>query len=210
MKLVSYTAVRKAMGFDAGVQQEAIESAIDRATEIVAVDVRVPSFERKTYTDRFYVTRSDCLEYAYGTYLTRLALAAGFVVSPLTSATVTAAGGTAAMVSTESYALTYDLDGVKGELVCTQDLRDCFVDVTYSAGFEAEETDATLLNQAQVPGWLQQMALLQALILLDSTNPTLRHEKTRDASDAVKQNREAYTAILSGRVRYFPRAVYPR
>lgn len=210
MKLVSYTDVRKAMGFDAGVQQDAIESAIESATEIIAVDLRTPGFDRVDYTDTFYVTRSDCLEHAYGTFVTRLALSAGFVVGDLISATYSAAGGAASIISSDTVSFTPALNAEKGELVASDDLRDCFVYVEYTAGFQPDDADTTLYKPSQVPVWLKRMALLQSLVLIDSTNPTLRHEKGSDATNAMKQNKDAYNSILGGRMRYFPRAIHPR
>ncbi len=204
MKLTSYEDFRKMIGFDAGVQQETIESALDRATEVVASDLRNPSFSQASFTDTFAVRPTGCLQFAGQTFRTRLALRHGFLTSDPIVVTWSGTwdGLTAEPIALADSAIT--LDREKGALVIVgPDLRDCYVKVVYTAGF-AEQAG----TYQTIPDWLQSVAKAKALSLLDQSNPSLRHEDGA-AGPAIKENEEAYANQMAGRLRYFPYSTHP-
>lgn len=216
MKLASYDRFRKAISFDQGVQQDALEAALDRATAVISGDLRNPSFDRASFTDTFYINRHSCLVYTTGTardryldlssggggYRTRLALSHGFLSA---AATATWSGSWEGLsddpTSIAAGGIITDL--VKGEVqIVGTDLRDCYVRVAYTAGFLASGS-----VYQSVPEWLQSAAVTKATSLLDQSNPSLRHEN--GAERIIKELELSYVAQINSRVRYFPSATHP-
>lgn len=207
MRLATYDKVRKFMGFDSGVHQEVIEAAIDNVTGAIAADIRCEDFNAASRTDLYYVTGAACLRFASEQYRTRLALSAGFV----TSSVVVKWGPSPELVATNTITTGVLLNAEKGGVIVTgTDLRDCYVQVTYTAGFATEANpNQTTYLQSAVPEGLIQASILRAVSMLDAANPTLRHDDPAEASRASKELAQQASLLMAPYVRYFPSDLRP-
>lgn len=207
MRLATYDKVRKFMGFDSGVHQEVIEAAIDSVTGAIAADIRCEDFSTASRTDLYYVTNMACLRFSHNQYRTRLALSAGFV----TSAVTVTWGTTPELVEDNAVTTGVLLNAEKGGVIITGlDLRDCYVQVTYTAGFGTEASpNQTTYLQSSVPDGLIQASVLRAVSLLDASNPTLRHDNPDEAARASKELAEQAALLMAPYVRYFPSDLRP-
>lgn len=207
MKLVTVNDLADYIGFDAGVASNKLDSAVEAATQAL-IGCLLTEFDRVAVVDDFYILSTGSLPIG-STYRTRLALSRGFIVGDVTM-----------IFSHRLEDLTTDfspvdpgwvkVDAEKAGVVITgPDLRDCFVRVSYTAGFEADDSDPTLYDQGQLPEWLKESALMLSVAYLDSSHPDLRFEKGSGAKDSANAMRAAVNHRIAGKVRYFPSATNP-
>jgi hypothetical protein len=188
-----------------GVKQ-AVNLALDGATRHLETRIKT-KFDSAAYTDDFFVRDSQTTS-RDGVHLR---LTAGFVAAAPTYTALTMALLTETspdnLRSYNGSDLTV-LGAEKGVLrVDGANLTDKYVRVGYTAGFAVSSDDANLYDQAAVPDWLKELAIMQATILL-YPNPVFRRAEDRSA-DEIRMIRETFEISLEGHVRYTPRALNP-
>lgn len=207
MKLIQVASLATHIGFDAGVQTAVLESMIEAATHNL-IGLLYTEFDRATVTDQFYVQQNQSLE-ILGGFRTTLALSRGFVVGSVAieyGPTHDEISG-APVVLDPSYVI---LNEDKGELVVTGiDLRDQFINATYTAGFTEDGSDAGYYTPAQIPTWLAEAAIYASAIALDTTRPDFRFEKGQGAKESITGMTKALMNRVAAKIRYFPSAVRP-
>lgn len=202
MLLYPVTEVRKRIGFDDIPDvNAALEAGLQAATVYLSTTLRT-GFERKTRSDLFYIPEAVQIG---ATYKVKLKLTDGFLTA---LPTVVASDRRATLVA--GIDLTPDslFDLEQGTLtILDQPLRGQFVQVEYTCGFEADDTDLTLYKQDQVPSWLKDAAYLQSLIVVDAASPNVRHDS--NALPEVRAMKEQLATMLEQKVRYQPDALLP-
>lgn len=177
----------------------AFSSALSAATSTLSQELRT-AFTSGSYTDLFFV---DSVFKMGATIRVPLLLKRGFVsgVTTATCASLRADLVTGADIS--SYLL---LDSERGMVtVLDYDVSGMYVSITYNAGFAADDSNSEIYEQGSVPTWLKDAASLQALITIDTANPTLRRED-KGGGD-VDVMRSQLETLLTSRKRYLPQAL---
>lgn len=203
-KLVSVEQVRTRIMFDAVADIDAtIGSILDNLTPEIEIELRT-KVAYGTYTDTFFVQNS--LQFGPGERgRTFLSLSRGFVVGDLTS--MVYATSRRGLASDATNGLDYtDLhgDAERGLLIVSDlSLSDAYVQVTYTAGLELGTDDVYV----DVPLWLQELAILWAVMKLDTIHPTVRFEN----GDAISLTalKSLIGQIIVQHVRYDPIAIRP-
>jgi hypothetical protein len=208
MKLATVASVQHLIAFDSGLQsiEDAIDTALEEATAFLRTELRTPFDRVASVTDLFFVEKT----LKVGTdWRTRLALSRGFIQS-----------GTVTYLKATSYADL--LDGVTEDVAefatINRDLGTVnfhgvefvnrFIQITTpAAGFEVSAGDTSLYKQDQVPDWLKAAARLQAVVSLDATNPTLRHEQAQPR--LVEDMMRRVANLIAPHKRYLPQYMSP-
>jgi len=230
-KFVTPAAMRSRLGFaDIADVNTALTAALEGTTVSLGRLLRT-EFDNSAITDTFYVggsqwgasrdryaTRSGAATRRLPPLRTKLLLTRGFVSNNQTtdiryaenlgdfqSPTAFYRIGTA----TDDYDATkhviYDYEAGVLEIV-DLDLGDRYVRVTYTAGFNQDDTDATLYKASQVPNWLLESAQLRTMIDIDM-NAQLRSEERPETELNFLQR--SFDTVIAGKVRYYPAAEKP-
>lgn len=200
MRLGTLENLQKAIGFDPGVQEAELKSAIDAATQNLIGLLRT-ELDRAAVTDTFYVLPSGSLPIG-SEWRTRLALSRGFVDG---IATVTY-GSLVTDILTPVDLTTIVVDQEKGGVVITgPDLRSQYVKVDYTAGFDADDDDPEAY--AGLPSWLDEVATMAAIAALDTMSPGVRG--LDNAEDAARGVQRQIMQRIGSKIRYFPSATHP-
>jgi hypothetical protein len=199
MMLASVSEVRADLGFDDMPDiNEAITAALHGTTHALASVLRT-SFDKQSWADLFFVERSD----EGGVPSCDLRLSLGFVEPVSVVVKVSPRPDMAdAVVVTPNFVLRPD-KGVISDYRRVY-LRE-FVQCSYTAGFNVDDTDPESYDLAQVPPWLQEAAKLHAKIMLDD-NPSL---KEAGVNQSVYQMTQSLEAMLESHIRYVPWARLP-
>jgi len=206
MKLVPLQSVLDAIGFEAGLEDAAIENAIHSATGDLETILRT-EFARASVTDLFFTPEANVLKLGGAGYRVSLALSRGLVVGSVTVTYATTTTGLTEDPITPD-AAKQKVGAEKGVLVLLDtDVNDCYIQATYTAGIEVDDTEADLYDQDQVPTWLKEAAVAQAIIRLDSARPQMRSDSKVPVNvDVLKRS---VCLNTEPRIRYFPAAVHP-
>lgn len=202
MLLATVAQLRDTLGFDAMADiNAAVMAALNAADVTLQARIGTP-FAPATITDTFYVEEPSVMRGV--NVQTEFRLSQGFVQ------TVTSAKYADTLAALDS-----DFTSVLADLIVVSEkgvLRDFttpysrnFIRVAYTAGFVAEEGDATSYKAALVPGWLNEAAQVLALLYL-AGHPTL--EQAQIKLD-TKMLRDQYETLVSSKVRYAPAALLP-
>ena len=221
MILASKKALLDRLDFEDSLTLEFIAGeALKASTPILLSDVRQEDFGRlpesgNTQTDRFLIH----LMHNFAITQTRkLNLSNGF----LTDDTVT-------VQSRLMGDLTYEYEDVDPKYYSINKERGLVtlngfdftgheISISYSSGFEVNEQpadwdeseDGVFIPEYQnVPNWLSQAAMAQAIIQIDQNNPTIRHEGKSDAESAIQNITQSYWNILGKNTRVQPLCVMP-
>lgn len=198
-KLVSVEKVRERINFDSIADVDAvIDSILCNQTADLEADLRT-KFDYGTRTDTWFVQNS--FTPAPGAFQTWLACKQG-LVSGLTS--IVYAGSMAGLATgTSLLASTVSLDGgEKGQLlVMDVDISGYYVQATYTAGLQES---AAGVHQG-VPPWLEELAILRAILKLDSIHPTVRFDDGSAVS--IERLQGLISDGVAQHMRYLPRAV---
>lgn len=205
MKLTSVADVRSQIGFDSITDiNNALDAALEQTTIMLESELRA-SFARATTTDVFFVR--ECLMIG-NTYEKNLALSRGLLTG---TPTLYYAGSRADLSDSTlrtSLASYVNSDLTKGTVQISDfSLENAYVSATYTSGFEADESDATIYKADQVPAWLKELARMQAMVYLDEFRPDLRREDDRQPNKEMLQQRIG--TVLARYKRYFPYADDP-
>ncbi len=194
------------------VLQQAVENAVAHATEELSGVLRT-EFDRVTVTDLFYNVQSFREGVAFST---RLRLNRGFLDLSQTY-TIRAAGtrlklplSTAKDLRDEPDGSGDDLtivDADKGLIVIRDiDLSNFYIEVGYTSGFNLDTDEKKLFDQTDVPAWLQEVAFLQANILVRN-NPVLSsHFEGDSTTNELVMSRDR---AIQSRIRYHPEYLNP-
>lgn len=228
--LVDVESVRKRASLpDTKTVRDAIEGAVESATQVVPAELRYVDVSRADVSDVFFVERSQEFRTTdrrsvlqsrrVGVAVapakqTKLLLSRGFVdegAQALTAvASLTEDGLTA---QTDGFVDLRSVDGVdhvsvEAERGCLRvndfGLAACYVLVTYKAGLLDDEGEPALFQGA--PNWLRELVILDALLSLQQ-NPSLRREQVPE--DQIRDLRRRRAGIALDRARYFPMAWAP-
>jgi hypothetical protein len=201
MLLASVADIREGLGFDDMTDiTAAIEQALHAAEPHLAAQIGTPSFGEVDAVDTFYVHEPGLLR---GTHVeTQFRLTYGFLQ---------ASGFAGVHDTTYLFAAPTTLDdlAVKLEKGLVADyvtnFSRTYVRFSYNAGFPADGSNAESYDLDEVPGWLQEAAKLQALIMLE-THPSLDEARIQQDTKALQAQ---LGAILAQHRRYAPLALLP-
>lgn len=207
MKLVSVANLASYIGFDAGVASAQMETATEVATQTI-IGVLNTDLELAAVADQFYILPTGSLPLGRA-WRTRLALSRGFIQGPVEITFGSALNDLS--LSANSYDNTFiavdrDLGGI---VITGPDLRGQFVQVSYVAGFDLDETAPGQFASDALPEWLVEAAQMAAVATLDETYPDLRFDKGQGAKESAASMRRGMAARLQGKLRYFPSATHP-
>lgn len=220
MKLVPVATIRQALGFedmaDINLAITSIMSAVTASMEM-ALDT---SFDRAMATDLFYVSPHHGPD-GNGHVQTLLRLRNGFIVpqtiSVQSGATVYALDDdpiTITNMNVRSYrdvekGLLFDAKtlytGGHRSLRSIDFMGGPYIRVTYSYGFDVDDTDPDLFDQDQVPNWLKEAAAIQARIFLADHSILKNNEATYD-TNFLKQ---ALKALMLSHLRFGSGSIVP-
>lgn len=192
MRLSSLEELRADLGFDDMTDiNAAISSALDAAAAQLAAGLNT-SFDEESVTDTFWVPEPTVID--SGHFKTEFLLSRGFV-----SGTPTFSGFD---VAPGSYALDRERGVIRD---WSNRYTETHLQVTYTAGFPADGTDAESYDLTKVPTWLREASKLTAILFL-STSPTLT-----EAGVVVdtKTLRDQLQSLMPAHLRYAPLALYP-
>jgi len=188
--------IREQLGFD---DMPDINTAVTMAVEAIEPQIAgllATEFEKQTgHMDVFFAVepRVDQGRHRY----TEFRLSRGFVFNVGVTAKDPTNG-------TRTLGQTLLIDEARGVV---RDIgtpfRNSYVEISFDSGFDADGTDPTLYDQAQVPDWLKQAARIGALRSLAS-NPTVTNagiELDKGVLDAH------YAALVNRHIRYAPDAI---
>lgn len=182
---------------------DVIEGALDKATSELEAVIRT-TFDLETREDLFFIRSGGVLR--TGDYFRyKLALTKGFLSGV---PTITYGENLDATDTELAAAANWTIDLVKGELSIHTlvDIRNMFVRVAYTAGFDVDGDDAELFDQDAVPQWLKNGARAYGLANLYAYRPEISGE---DNKIDPKQIRANANFGLTRHTRYFPSAVRP-
>ncbi len=210
MILTSLNSLRIKIAFDSTTRTDDILfGALEAATSYLASRIDT-EFVKVTGHEDFYFIRRSML---FGKSVTaRFKLENGFVLSTPAVKVETndrqdklVANEAASTKNITAFSLANLERGVV--LVSDFDISQKWVRITYDYGFATDTSDDNQFDEAAVPKWLRDAALLYAIFHLDSTNPKLRHEDG-DQPDTASVLAQLNT-VLDKRVRYEPGAFKP-
>jgi hypothetical protein len=204
MLLASVADIRESLGFDDMDDiNAAITAALHAAEPVLSSWLGTP-FDAGTFTDTFYVFVPP---YTIGDHAeTSFRLSRGFV-SDITS--VAMASGVSDFAVSGGFidqASFMQANLEKGVVVDYQTIYDrAYVRFVYTAGFDADGSDATSYDLSQVPAWLVQAATAQALLSLNGSPSLEQAQVTIDAPTLRMQ----LDALVRANRRYNPTALLP-
>jgi hypothetical protein len=208
MKLNTVANLLERIGFDSINTVELLAGeSLEAATLELENVLRFPTFARASYDDRFSVR--EITRYALGNR-TVLNLSMGMIVSG--SIAVYEAASPELMDATDGPTLiedfNYEVNEDKGRIVLSNiDVAHKTLKVTYDAGLLNVDGTADLYDD--VAPWLANAALTQAIIRMDTINPTLRHDDKAQAELSISQMREELRRSVAMYIRYFADGLYP-
>lgn len=209
MLLASVSAIRKSLGFEDMTDiNEAIGASLKIATTTMAARLGVDNFDRATAEDTFYVNEPG---YQNGSHVqTEFLLRHPFVSDVVVSRADTYVGLTGSPVADTGAMIIKNAD--KGVLFDgTTVYGGNYVRVSYAHGFEIADTDPDepadfdFYKPEQVPEWLRQAAVCQAMITL-SGHPEVKALNILSVPGAYE---DQLRSILAPRQRYAPTALLP-
>jgi hypothetical protein len=208
MKLTTPALVLARIGFDTDITavNAAVESALHGATSALEGTMGINSFGEVEYADEFFV--HSMLTYPQ-TRTQTLALSAGLIKSSPAPTVQVKPQSEFITLDWETVDTShYSLNSETGRLVLQhRDFSGSVVKCSYTAGLAVDGSDAELYTG--VPVWLKEAAITKAIIILDDTSPTTRHNDESDARRAIAGLNRTLDNILAGHVRYFPMALVP-
>lgn len=202
MRLGSLVDLQKAIGFDPGVHEDVLTSAVEAGTQNL-IAILETELDRATVVDQFYILPTGSIPLGRD-WRTRLALSRGFVDGSV----VVQYGSMLTEINMPVSGTSVLVDNQKGAVTITgPDLRNQYITVSYTAGF-AEDPDnpGSLLG---VPKWLDEVFVMAAMAALDSNNPTIRHDDTAAAAASAKALNAQVMSRVNSNLRYFARATRP-
>jgi hypothetical protein len=204
MLLASVTAIRDQLGFDDMSNiTDAITGALHTAEALLSARLGTP-FDAGAFSDTFYVDEPGFIQ--GDMYKTEFKLTRGFV-QDVTEVSLT--------TPTSMYFIVRDQPSLITSLATNKEKGLCldvatfyrrsWVKISYTAGFTVDDTDPASYDLTKVPSWLQQLASLRAMLLLNGTGPL---ENAGIKLDAKTLGSEI-EAIIQQHMRYFPTALLP-
>lgn len=207
--LNTVAAVRARLTLNSGVDvNAAIESALLAATSVLKTRVRTGELDQVARTDVFYVIRpwEDTGPTGATRQHVRLTLSAGFVTGGITSIkTATSYAGLATATALTAAELPRILDANKGFVTLESGMGDTYVEVVYTAGFTDDAGSPALYTPGEVPDWLEEAAMLQAIVLLEGNSLF----ELQDRSLEVKEAAMALNDLVNDHIRYRPSGYDP-
>jgi hypothetical protein len=200
MLLASVSEIREALGFeDMPDITDAITQALHTATEVLSSRLGT-AFDKVTASDHYFVEKPSRQIGPLNS--TEFRLGRGFVtITSMQRGKTFSALGTSDAVEYLNAVLPKPVLGVvlDPQTVYDQD----FVRITYSAGFDESQNDPGTFDLSQVPGWLQELAKLQAMVLVAGSAPIKQAGLELDTKTLSMR----FEAGVSGRIRYTPAAL---
>lgn len=217
-KLATTEDVRQAIRFSSIDEINlSINSALEVATSTLETDIRTQSFDRTTRYDIFLVKHrqitKDLFEYHWR-------LSHGFVDSS-ESFSIRVADQVADFAGSNFTDITSEcvIDYTKGvasvvagELSTIRVASNSskiignFVRIDYTSGFNEGDT-AGFYDEAEVPTWLKEAAVLKAVNIIDTIDPSLR--APGEGSMSADSTEMLYRSMIQKNIRYFPKYDLP-
>lgn len=199
MLLATVSSIRDELGFDdmANINY-AIIAALHAAEAQVGALLRT-DFKRQSNTDLFRASAPGFVEGDY--YETKFRLTQG-QIQTVSSVLFSDSFDMSSPTSSTTHIVNADIGQVT---VVGVAFNRQFVQITYTSGFEAAQSDPTSYKLSQVPNWLQEAAKLRALITLAS-NPAV---KDANAGQDVTALQEQFDNLIAVHNRYTPSAILP-
>ncbi|WP_113155974.1 hypothetical protein [Nitratireductor sp. OM-1] len=192
MLLTSAAAVREELGFDDMTDiNDAVAMALNAAEPQLASALNT-SFGRAEVTDTFWVPEPTVVDGPHRK--TEFWLSRGFVFGDLTVAGFDVPPDAIKLNRERGVARDWETFYVRAHVA-----------LTYTAGFEADETNPKQYKLDQVPSWLQEAARLQALVHLSSAAPITEAGISID----VETCRTQLASLMTDHSRYAPMAIHP-
>lgn len=182
---------------------DAVQGALNAAEALLAARLGT-EFAYGTFTDTFWVPEPGFTD--QGRPITEFRLTRGFV-SAVTSASLVLEVADFAIPDNVTDQLSYLTSKLElGVLVDYQTLYSLqYLQVAYTAGFQADGTDTDMYVQASVPTWLKQASFLQAKMLLSDSPPV----KNANIIIDTRTIGAHLQALVAKHVRYTPVALLP-
>ena len=203
MLLASVKGIREALGFD---DMTDITAAIDmalHAAEPQLASILDTAFERSEVVDTFWVQEPGFRQGSH--FKTEFRLSRGLLAAaPAVSHTEEPTLFSTPHPVDVSDAVVFDLGKGIGRDWKTRYNRH-YVEIRYTAGFEADPENAQSYDLSQVPAWLQEAAKLKCLMHL-AKQPALTEAGV--ALDA-RQLDAQLAALINRHIRYAPMALLP-
>ncbi len=218
-KLANISDVRNVIRFESIDEIDvSIDSALEVATSSIETDLMTKSFDRETRFDIFLVKDR---EIAFNLFEYHWKLASGFVDSAETFTIRVADQISDFDVSGANTDITSEAitDFEKGVIsivsgqVSTIRLAENnskiignFVRIDYTSGFNADDFEG-FYDCDEVPSWLKEAAVMKAIAVLDTVDPTLRASEDNPMNPKGAQG--IYFNSMEKNIRYFPKHEAP-